>query len=133
MPAIRLLCAACLLSLALPVGLLGQQAGAPPAPKTEERINVDRLPINLSRLERQLRQPVEREKWDGFRLNYTVEVFGAAPKLQFFEPKDVLPSGPIPYGAPTHREMVDVMTPREYRAPAADFSSFFRWLEEKLK
>jgi len=111
-----------------------QERGKPTSSDAgEAQVNVDKLPLDLARLERQLRTPVERENWDGFKLNYTVEVFGKAPRLQFFERQDVLPSGPIPYGAPTHREMVDVMTPREYRAPAADFSSFMRWLQEKMK
>ena len=101
--------------------------------KVEERVNVDRLPLDLQRLERQLRQSVERENWDGFRLRYSVEVFGTAPRIQFFDPKEVLPGGPIPYGAPTHKEMIETMTPKEYRAPAMDLSALRRWLEEKLK
>lgn len=105
----------------------------PPVPVTDERVNVDRLPLDLQRLERQLHQSLEREDWDGFRLRYVVEVYGKAPRIQFFDPKDVLPSGPIPYGAPTHKEMVEVMTPKEYRAPAMDFSALMRWLNEKLK
>jgi hypothetical protein len=106
---------------------------SPAAPVQEGRVNVDRLPLDLDRLERQLRQSVERENWDGFKLRYTVEVFGKAPRLQFFDPKEVLPSGPIPYGAPTHKEMIEVMTPKEFRAPAMDFSALMRWLDEKLK
>ncbi len=127
--------------LASSVLLLGFSAVAaaqqvlPPStvPPSEQQVNVDRLPLDLSRIERQLRQSTQRENWDGFKLSYTVEVFGAAPKLRFFESKDVLPSGPIPYGAPTHKEMVDVMTPREFRAPAMDFASLMRWFEQKLK
>jgi len=119
-------------------GGLGVTAQAPEAPVTapvvtDGRVNVDRLPLDLERLERQLRQPVERESWDGFRLRYIVEVYGKAPKIQFFDPKEVLPSGPIPYGAPTHKEMIEVMTPKEYRAPVMDFSALMRWLNEKLK
>jgi hypothetical protein len=109
---------------------------APPASAAQQNdgpVNVDRLPLDLVRVERRLRQSTERENWDGFRLRYTVEVFGAAPRLQFFEPKDVLPSGPIPYGAPTHKEMVDQMTPREFRQQPMDFSALMRWLQEKMK
>ena len=106
--------------------------GTAPA-SAEEHVNVDRLPLDLQRLERQLRQPVERENWDNFRLRYTVEVFGKAPRIQFFDPKEVLPGGPIPYGAPTHKEMIEMATPKEFRSPPMDFSSLMRWLEEKLK
>jgi hypothetical protein len=96
-------------------------------------VNVDRLPLDIQRLERKLQSSAEREDWDGFRLRYTVEVFGTAPRLRFFEPSDVAPSGPIPYGAPTHKEMIEVMTPKEFRSPAMDFSSLMRWLQEKMK
>jgi hypothetical protein len=34
----------------------------------------------------------------------------------------------VPYGAPTHREMLDMITPQEHRAPAADFGNLLRWL-----
>jgi hypothetical protein len=134
MTILRLAAVALLVVYAGATALAQQERRSPATPTTgEAQVNVDRLPLDLARLERQLRTPVERENWDGFKLNYTVEVFGKAPRLQFFERQDVLPGGPIPYGAPTHREMVDVMTPREYRAPAADLSSFMRWLQEKMK
>jgi len=108
-------------------------AASPATPSPEDRVNVDRLPLDLQRLERQLRQSVERQNWDGFRLRYTVDVYGKAPKIQFFDPKDVLPGAPIPYGAPTHKEMVEHMTPQEFRSPPMDFSALMRWIEGKLK
>lgn len=133
----RLLLLVALFALGLPAGAAAQQAQqaqARPAPaQSDARVNVDRLPLDLERIERQLRQTPERQDWDGFRLRYFVDVYGKAPRLQFFEPGDVLPSKPIPYGAPTHKEMVDMMTPKEYRAPAMDFSALMRWLQEKMK
>jgi hypothetical protein len=113
-----------------------QSSSPPPQPQASAdaaRVNVDRLPLDIERVERQLRQSTERQDWDGFRLRYQVNVFGAAPRIQFFDPKEVLPSGPIPYGAPTHQEMIEVMTPREYRSPVMDFSAVMRWLQEKMK
>ncbi len=121
-----------LLATQLSAAVQAQEVVAPQAAPAE-RVNVDRLPLDLQRLERALRQSVERQNWDGFRLRYTVEVYGKAPKIQFFDPKEVLPGGPIPYGAPTHKEMLEVMTPKEYRAPVMDFSALMRWLEGKLK
>ena len=119
--------------LAVSGPVFAQESSGASVNTTPPAVDVDRLPLNLARLERQLQQSVTRENWDGFRLRYTVEVYGKAPRLQFFEPKDVLPTGPIPYGAPTHREMLDQVTPREYRSPAADFPALIRWLQEKLK
>lgn len=113
--------------------VFAQGPSVDPSPAPVPAVDVDRLPLDIARLERQLQQSVTRENWDGFRLRYTVEVYGKAPRLQFFEPKDVLPSAPIPYGAPTHREMLDQVTPREYRPAVADFPALLRWLQEKLK
>ena len=44
-----------------------------------------------------------------------------------------LMTGPTPYGAPTHQQMIEAVTPQEYRAPAADFGALFRWLADKSK
>jgi len=50
-----------------------------------------------------------------------------------FGPEDHFVFGPVPYGAPTHKEMLEQITPREYRAPVADFSALLRWLSERAK
>ncbi len=95
-------------------------------------VDVDRLPLDLQRLEQQLRRSTETEQRDGLRLQYNIQVFGRTPRIDFFTPQDVRGTGPVPYGAPPHREMLDVMTPKEYRAPVADVGAFMRWLNEKL-
>ncbi|MBI3047585.1 MAG: hypothetical protein HYY76_04675, partial [Acidobacteria bacterium] len=72
-----------------------------------------------------------REERDGLNLRYTVEVYGQAPPIVLFGPEANLESGPVPYGAPTHRDMIEHVTPREFRAPAADLSALIRWLAER--
>ena len=99
----------------------------------EPVLDVSRLPLNLDRIQRGLRQSAIREERQGLNLRYLVEVYGQAPPLVIFGPEDNLVHGPVPYGAPTHREMIDHVTPKEYRAPAADFSALVRWLAEKTK
>lgn len=96
-------------------------------------VDVSRLPVDLRRIEREFRQTTIREERDGLNLRYFVDVYGRAPAIVLFTREDNLLSGPVPYGAPTHREMLDMMTPREYRAPAADFGNLFRWLARKAK
>ena len=97
-------------------------------------VDVSRLPIDLRRIQRELRQTTIREERDGLNLRYFVDVYAKAPDIVLFTPEDNLLTGPVPYGAPTHREMIDMVTPREYRAPAADFGNLFRWLSgEKEK
>ena len=50
-----------------------------------------------------------------------------------FTAADNLKNGPVPYGAPTHREMVDQMTLQKFRAPITDFSALFKWLADNTK
>jgi hypothetical protein len=98
----------------------------------QDRIDVNRLPINLKRIHRELRQSTVRDESQGLLIRYNVDVFGMAPPIELFNRNDPnLFAGPMPYGAPTHREFIEHVTPQEYRAPAADLQSLFRWLAEK--
>ena len=45
--------------------------------------------------------------------------------------QDNIANGPVPYGAPSHREFIEHNTPIEYRAPAANFAALLAWLAEK--
>ena len=123
-------------SIALPVALLTVMTAAPAfaqgaAAGEQVVIDVSRLPLDLHRIIRELKQATVTEERDGLNLRYSVEVFGQGPPLVFFTKEDNLTTGPVPYGAPTHREMIDHVTPKEYRAPAADFSALFRWLADR--
>jgi len=102
--------------------------------QAQERVDVSRLPVDVNRIQRALRQSAIREEREGLNLRYTVEVYGQAPPIVLFGPEDNLLAGPVPYGAPTHKEMIEHVTPKEYRAPAADFSGLLlRWLTERAK
>lgn len=78
-------------------------------------IDVTRLPIDLQRIERRFRQGQIREERDGLNLRYYVDVFALAPRIVLFTEQDNLRYGPVPYGAPTHQEMLDMITPRQFR------------------
>ncbi len=86
-----------------------------PAPAAAQPVDVSRLPVDMNRIERRFRQSLIREEREGLNLRYFVEVFAPAPKLQLFTKQDNLEHGPAPYGGPTHREMLDMMTPRYFR------------------
>ena len=58
---------------------------------------------------------------------------GRLRRLVIFGPEDNLVDGPVPYGAPTHREMVNQNTPIDYRPMAWDLNSLYRWLSERMK
>ena len=118
------------------------QSGSVPGdqPKTTEveptpapTIDVSRLPINLSRIQRQLRQSSTRDESEGLRLRYVVDVYGQAPRIELFPNRDYSLTGPAPYGGPTHQDLMRLITPQEHSAPAADFGNLFRWLSGKAK
>ena len=117
------------LSLAAPVA--AQQEA--PAANQRGTVDVDRLPLNLNRIQRQLKHTADLEQRDGLNLRYVIQIYGSAPPLQLFNEDSNLVNGPVPYGAPTHRELIDHVTPQQFRAPAADFSALIRWLAERNK
>jgi hypothetical protein len=118
----RLIVAAALLSCTLALPAAGQ-----------DTVDVSKLPVDLARIQRQLRQTTVREERDGLNLRYVVDVFGQAPRLELFTKQQNLLSGPTPYGAPTHQQMIEAMTPQEFRSPTADVGALFRWLSDKAK
>jgi hypothetical protein len=99
----------------------------------EAVVDVSRLPINLEKIQRELRQSSEREERQGLNIRYIIDVYGEAPPLVFIGPEFDLNYGPVPQSAPTHREMIEHVTPKEYRAPPADLSALLRWLAERSK
>jgi hypothetical protein len=96
-------------------------------------LDVERLPINLGRIQRQLYRASIREEHEGLNLRFFVDVFAPAPPIRLFTPQDNLVWGPAPYGAPTHRDMLNLVTPREFRSPPMDFSALVRWLRERSR
>ena len=114
---------------ALLIGLLISGV-ATVASAQQTSVDVKRLPIDLKRVTRELRQS-ESSQSHGLHIRYTVDVYGQAPRIELYTRQDNLQTGPVPYGAPTHREMLNHVTPIEYRAPIMDFSALFRWLSDK--
>jgi hypothetical protein len=110
----------------------GSAGDSPPAQESSE-IDVSRLPIDLQRIHRELQESSIREERDGLNLRYVVSVYGQAPPIVVFGPDDDLVNGPVPSTAPTHKDMIEHVTPKEYRAPAADLGALARWLAERAK
>jgi hypothetical protein len=107
--------------------------GARAASAQQTSVDVKRLPIDLTKVTRELRQSAATESRTGLNLRYRVDVYGQAPRIEIFTKEDNLASGPAPYGAPSHREMIEHVTPQEYRAPYADFGNLIRWISDKSK
>jgi len=116
------------LSLAAPVA-----AQDPAAREAPQAVDVDRLPVDLKRIHKRLNQYGDLIERDGLNLRYQIQIYGFAPPIEFFGEDANLKHGPVPYGAPTHREIIEHITPQEYRAPFVDFSALIRWLGERNK
>ena len=112
------------------IGLLVLGA-AHAASAQQASVDVKRLPVDLNKLTRDLRQTAATESHNGLHIRYTVDVYGQAPRIELFTKQDNLKAGPVPYGAPSHREMIEHVTPIEYRPPVMDFSALLRWLSDK--
>src|SRR4029078_6748041 len=129
-----------LFSLIQAVGVAAQSGSADdPAAKgdgakpAEATVDVSPRPINMDRINRQVRQSTVRDESDGLRLRYVVDVFGQSPRIELFGGMQGALTGPAPSGAPPHQDMLQIMPPQEFSAPAANFGNLFRWLSDKAK
>ena len=115
---VRLLALAALsLGVAVPA-IAGQETTATGAvATTTPGVDLARLPLNVGRIGRQLRQTETSEERNGMRLKYTIQVYGEAPKLKLVTPLDNLLTGDVPNSSPTHNDMIRQMTPKEFSAP----------------
>lgn len=110
--------------------------GAPATPSAETPptpVDASKLGVSLSRIKRELAQAeaVAATPDDNrLKFSFMVEVVGQAPKINFLEGFSV--DGPLPYGSPTHQEVLDVLTPQEYRSPVMPFSAIAFWAAQQL-
>jgi hypothetical protein len=107
-------------------------AAAAQQPEQAAPVDASKMGVSLDRIRRELRQAEAREQEPGtINLRFHVEVFGQAPRLDLFKdfPLDV---GPVPYGGPTHRDVVEYLTPQQFRSPAIGISNLAVWAAQKL-
>lgn len=104
-------------------------AAAPSASASEPAVDTAKLGISMSRIQRGLRvsQAREQSSADGLKLEYQIQVFGKAPRIDIIQDFDIGPQAPLQYGAPTHNEFVNLWTPQAYRSPGIPFSSVAAW------
>jgi len=101
-----------------------QQTPAPVDP-TKLGVSLDRIRIQLAM------KPAT--KASGLKIQETIEVVGVAPKIQLWNPETAkLATGPVPWGAPTHRDFIDLVTPKEFKNYPMDMNALVQWLMEHL-
>lgn len=113
-------------------------AAARPTERTSSDSDIN-LPVSLERIRRELIHQAARSRNDsrGLDIRYYVEVYGKAPPIQIFSRDTDLVHGPVPYGGMTHQEFLNLVTPQEFRAPAADLTMLpmllAKWLADREK
>lgn len=122
--------------LGSPSSVSAQEPQAPPASPIQTsapEIDLTKLGIDLSKIQKGLVEGTieEQRAANGLRIDYRIQVFGQAPVLDLFETFDPV-EGPVPFGAPTHRDFLNVVTPQEFRSPPASISNLAFWAIQKL-
>lgn len=94
-------------------------------PRPDSQQSVYELPVSLKRMQRRIDR-IARAGDDASLLQLTsyVEVFARSPGIDLIHQTFDLELGPIPYGAPTHDEMIAAMTPRQWRPPLMRLDGF---------
>ena len=83
--------------------------------------SVDSLGLSFARIKRGLRVLPPSTADTPLKLEYYVEVQGLAPPIPIFRPGE-LTTGPVPYGAPTHSDMMSHVTPEAFKSPSIPVS-----------
>jgi len=124
---------ACLVGLQ-PAGVRAQQGSAAGSASSEAQPpiaqattvhavpSVESLGMSFARIKRGLRILPPSTAKTPLKLEYYVEVQGIAPPIPIFRPGE-LTTGPVPYGAPTHSDMMDHVTPLAFKAGTVPVSS----------
>ena len=103
-----------------------------------QAVNANELGVSIDRIRLKFkRETLFSNVFDPQRLKLTtyVDVVGKAPPIRLFgaNAKEELTSHAVPFGAPTHRDMLDIMTPQEFRTPPMDLTALMKWLADQLE
>lgn len=129
----------CVAALNAPRAWAQTDPPAPPASTSESpsspAIDPTKLGISFDRVRMQLAEPQSVTKTHGLKIRETVEVVGKAPPLQLWDPKTVkteLTSHAVPFGAPTQKDIMKLIVPKEFQTYPFDLNALLQWLMEHL-
>jgi hypothetical protein len=108
-----------------------QPAVSPPA----SAIDATKLGISFDRVRLQLAEPATITKTGALKIRETVEVVGKAPALQLWDPRTIkheLTSEAVPFGAPTQKDIMKLIVPKEFQNYPFDLNALMQWLMEHL-
>ena len=132
--------------LAMASSAPGQDASSPP--QTDQTVtpearavNPDELGVSIDRIRlRFSRSSLFQNVFDPSKLKITayVDVVGKAPEIKLFgldrrTVKEQLTSRAVPFGAPTHQDILQMWTPPQFRTPPMDLTAIINWLTQQLQ
>jgi hypothetical protein len=129
---------AVIVGLAAPAWAQDRQPAKPASAETPA-IDATKLGVSLSRIQKGLRTAETRQKTnpEGLRLEFNVQVFGIAPRIDVIPDGEDLVFGPVPGTAPSHPQFLEFVTPAIYRQPVMPISTFAalaaKWMADKSK
>ena len=110
----------------------GSSSAADPSAGDPTPIDPTKLGISFDRVRIKLAEPAP-SKTKGLKIQETIEVVGVAPKLQIWDPKTVnLTSQAVPFGAPTQKDIMKLIVPKEFQTYPFDLNALMQWLMEHL-
>jgi hypothetical protein len=101
-------------------------------PADAPAIDPTKLGISFDRVRMQLTQPAP-SKSEGLKIHETIEVVGKAPAILLWNPKTVnLTSAAVPFGAPTQKDIMKLIVPKEFQNYPFDLNALLQWLTDHL-
>ena len=120
------------LAAALAVGVVAA-ADARAQTTDDAPLTADQIPISFDRVQRELDRALRAPNAGrALRLNDYVTVYARLPALDLIENTFDLSEGPIPHGAPTRVEMLNAMTPREWRTQGVNLANVIGWTVRRI-
>lgn len=122
-----------MLVLAVTSPARAQDTSSAPAADPQPAIDATKLGVSLSRIQKGLRiaESKEKDMRDGLRLEFQIQVYGRAPRIEVLKDVDLV-NGAVPGTAPTHRDIIDFLTPQIYRTPGLPISALAMWATQHL-
>jgi hypothetical protein len=125
----RLTTACFILLLAAPAAAQDSQPAQGP-----DEIDATKMGVSIDRIQKGLRiaETTEQQRTESpLRLSFQIQVYGQAPKIDVLKDVDLF-NGHVPNSPPTHKDVVEFLTPPMFRTPALPLSAWMGWAAQAL-